>query len=384
MSQMAQNNINIFISAAEVSGDHHAARLIRQFARDGKQVQWHGLGGESMESAGCNLLDNPVNRSAMLAHALGQIGYYWNLLGKVKKHLAENRPQLVITVDSPAWNIHIIKAAKKLGIPTMQYVAPQLWAWAPWRAAKWRNNADKIACVLPFEPDWFASKNISAKFVGHPLFDDRPEFTPPETREINTEEDDSKQLTVALLPGSRKAEIEHLWQPMLEIANKLSKKFDSITFLTAAANDSIASLLTKDIPDGITLEICKEGLTEATTRADLAIIASGTATLETAVAGCPMIVLYHVPGWQWHLIGKRILTVNHISLVNILASKQLVPEFVPFANQTKEVTETATALLNNSAKLEAIKKELKKLTKPLAENKASENTAKLAYELLGI
>ncbi len=383
MSQMAQDNIKIFISAAEVSGDHHAARLMRQFTKDGKQIEWHGLGGEAMEAAGCTLLDNPVSRSAMLAHAFGQIGYYWNLLAKVKKHLAETRPQLVITVDSPAWNIHIIKAAKKLGIPTMQYVAPQLWAWAPWRASKWRNNADKIACVLPFEPDWFAAKNISAEFVGHPLFDDRPEFVPAASQE-NDNEEESKQLTVALLPGSRKAEIEELWRPMLEIAKNLSKKFDSITFLTAAANDKIASQLTQDIPDEISLELCKEGLIEATARADLAIIASGTATLETAVAGCPMIVLYHVPGWQWHLVGKHILTVNHISLVNILANKQLVPEFVPFASRTKEVTETATALLNNPAKLEVIRKELKKLTRPLAENTASENTARLAYDLIGI
>jgi lipid-A-disaccharide synthase len=320
----------------------------------------------------------------MMAYAFGQFFYYWNLKLKVKQYLEEIKPDLVITVDSPAWNIHIIKVAKKLGIPTMQYVAPQLWAWASWRANKWRKNVDKLACILPFEPEWFAKKNISAKFVGHPLFDDRPQYLPPTTGNDGFDDDYKKQMTVALLPGSRKAEIEHLWQPMLQIADNLQKKFGDITFLSAASDEKNASILEKTNHLGIEVEICKQGLIEAITRADIGIIASGTATLEAAVAGCPMVVLYHVPGWQWHLIGKYLLTVKHVSLVNILANKNLVPEFVPFGNRIEQVTKTVSTLLIHPEKLEVISKELLEITRPISQNKASVNAANMAYEILGI
>ncbi len=381
---MAQNTVTIFISAAEVSGDHHAARLIRQFKRDGKNVRFIGLGGPEMQAAGCELIENLVARSAMLTHAVFQIAFYFKLIRRVKKILAAEKPDLVISVDSPAWNIHIARAAHKLNIPTMQYAAPQLWAWAPWRAAKWRRNADRIACILPFEPDWFARKNIKAEFVGHPLFDDRPEYIKPAVTEDHDAGDDNNAFTVALLPGSRKHEIQELWQPMLEIARRLREHFPDITFLSAAPDSETASQLKSMVPQDFNIEFCQQGLIEATARADLAIIASGTATLETAVAGCPMIVLYHVPAWQWHMVGKHILTIDHISLVNILAAKELVPEFVPFANRVKEVSETAAALLNNPAKLAKVKAELLELTKPIAQNKASINVAKIAYDLIGL
>ena len=379
---MSEKQFKIFVSAAEVSGDHHAARLIRQFGREGYDIEWIGLGGSEIEKSGCKLYENLVDRSVMLIEAVGQVYYYWKLLKRVKKILAEEKPDLVITFDSPAWNIHIAKRAKKLGIPVMQFAAPQLWAWAPWRAKKWRKNADKIACVLPFEPKWFAERGIKAEFIGHPLFDDRPEYIKP-VEELDLEAgEDKKSVTVALLPGSRDRELEKLWPPMLEIAKKLREKFPDITFISASPSEEKAAGLQKLIPADMKIEFCKQGLVEATARADLAIIASGTATLETAVAGCPMIVLYHVPGWQWHLVGKRILTIKHISLVNILADKELVPEFVPFADRVKEVSETAAALLNNPSKMDKIREELLELTRPIAENKASENAVKMACELL--
>lgn len=381
---MPPRPLKIFISAAEVSGDHHAARLIRQFARDGKSVTCIGLGGPKMVEAGCYLYENLISRSAMLAEAIGQVVFYWKLLGRVKKILSQEKPDLVITVDSPAWNIHVAKVAHRLGIPVIQYAAPQLWAWAPWRAGKWRKNTDRIASILPFEPEWFARKGIKATFVGHPLFDDRPEYIRPEKEVDHESGDDTTAYTVALLPGSRKHEVEKLWPGMIKIAEQLRRQFSDISFISAVANTEVEKFLTDSIPDEIKIEFCSQGLVEATARADLAIIASGTATLETAVAGCPMIVLYHVPSWQWHLVGKLLLTVKYISLVNILADKELVPEYVPFNNRVQEVNETASALLNNPGKLERIRHELLALTREISENKASVNVAGMVYELLDL
>ncbi len=376
---MADRPVKIFICAAEVSGDHHAARLMRQFARDGKQVSWTGLGGPAIKSAGAVMLDDLVSRSAMLINALGQVAYYWKLLGRVKQHLIAEKPDLVITVDSPAWNIHIAKVAKRLGIPVMQYVAPQLWAWAPWRASKWRKNADAIACILPFEPAWFAGRGIKAEFVGHPIFDDRSEYVP--TDEIV--ERDKFRRVVALLPGSRKQEIDKLWPAMLRIALEMQRQNKDLKFITAAPDEGVAAVLRSSIPVDLDIEICIGGLIEATARAQLAIIASGTATLETAVAGCPMIVIYHVPNWQWQMVGRHILTVSHISLVNILAGKELVPEYVPFNDRVGPVAAKAMELLDSPDRLADLRRELTELTRPLAQNKASENVAAMAYKILG-
>ncbi|MBN2064052.1 MAG: lipid-A-disaccharide synthase [Sedimentisphaerales bacterium] len=375
---MADRPVKVFICAAEVSGDHHAARLMRQFARDGKQVSWTGLGGPAIKSAGAVMLDDLVSRSAMLINALGQVAYYWQLLGRVKQHLIAEKPDLVITVDSPAWNIHIAKVAQKLGIPVMQYVAPQLWAWAPWRAGKWRKNADAIACILPFEPEWFARKGIKAEFVGHPIFDDRSEYIPS----AESVERDRAVRVVALLPGSRKQEIARLWPAMFRIAREMQRGNNDLKFITAAPDESTAAVLRAAIPADLDIEICTGGLVEATTRAQLAIIASGTATLETAVVGCPMIVIYHVPNWQWQMVGRHILTVSHISLVNILAGKELVPEYVPFNNRAEQVARRAMELLDSPARLARLRQELIELTRPLAQNKASENVAAMAYKML--
>jgi len=370
----------IFISAAEASADAHGAKLILQLREEPGNVQCEGLGGEAMAGAGCQLLENLVDRSAMLTHAVGQVFFYRKLLKRVKRHFAQNPPDVVVVVDSPAWNFHVALAAKKFGIPVLYYIAPQLWAWGAWRIGKLRSRVDKVACILPFEETWFRERGVEAQYVGHPLFDDEQQIEGP-----NPWQEIRKEFpTVALLPGSRKHEIQHLWPPMQKIAAKIREKYPHVRFITAASSEANETLLRRELPKSLEVDVRRTSIEAATRHADLALVASGTATLEVAAQNCPMIILYHVPWLQWHLVGRWLVKTRYLSLVNILADRELAPEFMPFGGRVQEVTDKALSLLEDDEQRQEMRIALRRLVEPILKPGAAAQTAKLAKDLLPI
>jgi len=370
----------IFISAAEASADMHAAKLIHQLRKEPENVQCEGLGGEAMAAAGCKLLENLVNRSAMLTHAIGQVFFYRKLLGRVKRHFAQNPPDVVVAIDSPAWNFHVALAAKKVGIPVLYYIAPQLWAWGVWRIGKLQSRVDTLACILPFEESWFRERGIEAQYVGHPLFDDEQEISSPGPwSEISRE-----FPTVALLPGSRKHEIQQLWKPMQEIAKNIQKEFPQARFLTSVSSETNEILLRRNVEESLAVDIRRTSVEAATRYADLALVASGTATLEVAAQNCPMIILYHVPWLQWHLVGRWLMKTSFLSLVNILADRELAPEFMPFGGRIQEVTDKALSLLQDDDQRQEMRIALRDLVEPILKPGAAAQTAKLVKDLLPV
>ncbi|MCK5269492.1 MAG: lipid-A-disaccharide synthase, partial [Sedimentisphaerales bacterium] len=317
----------IFISAAEASADKHAAALVTQLRRELPDIDCDGLGGPAMQREGCNLLENLVDRSAMLTHAIGQVGFYYKLLGRVKQYFQQQRPSLVVVIDSPAWNFHVAKAAKELGIPVLYYIVPQLWAWGAWRAGKLRQRTDRLACILPFEQQWFRERDIQVDYVGHPLFDDDNLI---KAADLHGKENNHNNFpTIALLPGSRGHEIERLWPVMLEIGRRIREEFPKARFVTTAVSEKYEAVLREQASKKLNVEIRRSGIEAVTRHADLALVASGTATLEVAAQHCPMVVMYHVNLVQWHLAGRWIIKSKYISLVNILAGREIVPEFIP-------------------------------------------------------
>ena len=367
----------IFISAAETSGDAHAAALARALPAALPGAVCTGIGGDAMAAAGVRLMENVTSRSAMLGHALGQAGFYWRLLGRVKRSFREERPDVVVVVDSPAWNFHVALAAKKLGIPVLYYIAPQLWAWGAWRVKKLRRAADRVACILPFEEEWFARREIKATYVGHPLFDDR--HVKAAARAGNP---GGRFPTVALLPGSRGHEIERLWQPMQEVAAALRKTYPDARFLSAAAHEATAAELRRTADPELAIEVRRTGIEAVTRYADLALVASGTATLEVAAQACPMIILYHIHPLAWNLVGRWLIKTPHLSLVNILAGRALVPEYMPFYHQTAQVAQEALALLENEPLRRQTQADLAALMQPLMKPGAAARVAGMVRELL--
>jgi len=370
----------IFISAAEASADKHAAALVGQLRRELPEIDCNGLGGPAMQRQGCNLLENLVDRSAMLTHAISQVGFYYKLLGRVKQYFQQQRPSLVVVIDSPAWNFHVAKAAKDLGIPVLYYIVPQLWAWGAWRAGKLRRRADRLACILPFEQQWFSERDIQVDYVGHPLFDDDNfvKAADPHGKENNHND----FPTIALLPGSRDHEIERLWPVMLKIGCRIKDEFPQARFVTTAVSERYENILQRQASGKLDIEIRRTSIEAVTRHADLTLVASGTATLEVAAQHCPMIVMYHVNLAQWYLAGRWIIKSKYICLVNILADKELVPEFIPLGFRQKQVTRKVLELLNNTDQLRQMRNNLRELIEPIVQPGAAEKVVGIIKQML--
>jgi lipid-A-disaccharide synthase len=311
--------------------------------------------------------------------AFSQVARFYKLIKRINRFLKSNDIDLVIVCDSPAFNFHIAKAAKKAGIKTLFYVAPQLWAWADWRIRKLRKYCDKLCCVLPFEQDWFGTRGMDAVFVGNPLLD-KLEINSAHHKKYADFE--PKNARIAIMPGSRAAEINSLWHPMQRIALRLKEKYPAVTFVTVAVDARREQILRAAQIDGFECQYSVDSVSNTADTADFTIVASGSATLEVAAAGCPMVIMYQSSRTLWHLVGRWIVKTKYLSLVNILSGEELVPEFMPYFSSIEPVVESIEQFLQDSDKLAQISSSLTKLTKPLAEKKAGKEVAKIVVEML--
>ncbi len=371
---MSNPPLNVFISAGEASGDAHAAAVIRRLSQQCPGVRLSGLGGPAMAESGCNLLENMVDKSTMGLHVLGKLGFYRHLLKRVKEHLLRDRPDVVVTVDSFDGNIHIATAAWRLGIPVLIYIAPQLWAWWPGRIRKIRKINAKVACILPFEQEWFGSRGVDVTYVGHPLFDDA------DSPEVASEPAAGPFPVVALLPGSRRHEVERHWPGMLDVAWRIKAKYPDVRFRAAVLNEAVAEDLRRQTDPMLGVEIGTQGVDLVSSQADLTIVVSGTATLQVARQLCPMIVIYDVKPILWHLVGRRLLKTKHISLVNILAKRELVSEFIPFASRTWHIGQKALEMLENADFRRKMRSDLAELIRPLNQAGAARHVVELILQ----
>lgn len=376
----------IFISACEPSADLHCGHLIQAInanvsTNDDLEVEFVGLGGPKMQAAGCDLLENTVDKAAMIYNAFSQIGQYYKRIKRISAYFESTNVDLVIVCDSPAFNFHIAKAAKKAGIQVLFYVAPQLWAWAPWRIYKLRKCCDKLACILPFEQEWFSSRGVDVTYVGNPLLD---EISYDEKKCYRDYKNfDPASSTIALMPGSRDAEIKTLWLPMQQIASKLKAKYPNMKFITPAVNEDKLDVLRRGQLPELDIEYVLDGLVNVAFAADLTLVASGSATLQVASTGCPMIIMYQSSRVMWHLLGRWLINIPHLSLVNILAKKELSPEFMPYFRSLEPIFEKTLDLLDNVDLLADANAGLAKIVKPLSlGGKVSESVADISLEML--
>ena len=371
----------IFISACEPSADAHCAGLIRAVAKKAPgDIEWVGVGGQNMADAGCELLETTAQRAAMIYNAFSQVGFYIKLLNRIRTYLKNNKVDLVIVCDSPAFNFHVARAAKKAGVKVLFYVAPQLWAWAPWRIRKLRRRCDKLACVLPFEAKWFTRRGVDATFVGNPLFDD---INIDATRDFKSYTGyDPRKARILLLPGSRLAEIKLLWPAMQKVATRISHRWPQAEFAAAAVDEEKLQILKEDKVSPLEYEYTIASVTEAARWADLALVASGSATLQVAGAGCPMIIMYQSNRIMWHLFGQWLIRTRFLSLINILARRELVSEFMPYFTSTEPIFGKCIRLLGSRTRLINLSRELMDLAQPLADGSASDNVAEMALEMM--
>jgi lipid-A-disaccharide synthase len=369
----------IFITAAEASGDAHAAGLIHALRRRLGDARFVGIGGPAMASAGCELVAEPVKRAAMTTGALAHLGYFHRIIRQTRRAMGEIRPDVHVPVDSPALNWHLAKAARKLQIPVAYYIAPQTWAWAPWRVRKLRKLANAVACILPFEEEYFRKRGVNAHYVGHPLFDDLPPADPQNL----TAAASSGQWRLTLMPGSRESEIRHHAPALVKAMDALGERYSQASFTITAINAEAADTICKSTGrDDLPIEV--GNTSEVLKRSHFAITASGTVTLQVAHFGVPMVVFYRVGKWPWRLLGRWLIRTPHLSLVNILAGKRLVPELMPWFGDSDELLRPAEKMMGDVAGMEKLQQELTQLVAPLQVSLPGSAADNAARVVLGV
>jgi lipid-A-disaccharide synthase len=316
----------------------------------------------------------------MTYNAVAHLGHFYRLVQRVKRYLREHPVDLMIVCDSPSFNFHVAKAAKQAGVKTLFYVAPQLWAWGGWRIRKLRRLCDKLCCLLPFEEEWFRQRGVDTTFVGNPLLDKLPTDLSGLRKAYSGFE--PRRARIALMPGSRMAEIQSLWKPMQEIAVRLKQKYADASFTTVAVNDERQRLLKQMQIPGFECRYSVDTVRDTAAQVDFSIVASGSATLEVASSGCPMVIMYQTNKYLWRLIGRWLVHAKFFTLVNLLADRRLVPEFMPYFTSIDPIARQVDDYLQDGKLLSRISNELIDVVEPLTKKKASEETARVVIEML--
>lgn len=371
----------IFISAAEPSGDQHAAGLIRALQSVRPDLTFEGVAGPLMRQAGCRAIDDFTDKSAMLMGSLSLVRRALRLMRLVSRRMRREPADLAVLVDSPALHLPMAKRLKASGVPVLYYVAPQLWAWAPRRIRKVRRWVDRLAAILPFEEAYFRHRGVDATFVGHPLIE-QLEARRPDAGRVK----DVRSLgspVVACFPGSRGHVIQEVLPGQIEVAETIREHYPDACFVFSAAAEHAASriregLAGRDMP--FTIETGRNA--EILEAADLVLCASGTATLEVAYHRKPMIVMYNHSKWGYRLAGRWLIRTPHLCLVNILAGREIVPEFMPYYTSTEPIAGEALDLLANERRRTAMITDLDAVVRSLGSARAAEETAKIALQML--
>ena len=310
--------MNIFVSVGEVSGDIHAANLIHRFKKSFTDARFLGMGGDLMAAAGQEQ-DFHIREMAILglAEVIKHLPHIRRVFKKFEKRFAKGDIDAVILVDYPGFNLRLAKIAKKYNIPVFYYICPQMWAWGKKRIYKIKKYVDHSFVIFDFEKEFFSKFDAEATFIGHPI-----------TEALNNLNPDSKDLksdkkVLALLPGSRKHEVESLFPVQLQTAKLLIENNPEWTYFVARAKHLDASLYRDADPEKVITDRHYDILSIA----DAAIVASGTATLETALFKVPYILTYKVNQLTW-ILGKLLVKIPFIGMVNILAGREIVPEIL--------------------------------------------------------
>jgi len=380
---MNERPVTIFLSAAEASGDEHAASLIGSLRRRLPEARFVGVAGAKMVAAGCEGLTDLTGRASMLGGPLLRLGYYVRTVRRLQKSIRDIRPDLHIPVDSPAMNWHLAAASRKIGTPVMYYIAPQVWAWAPWRVRKLARLTDHVACILPFEQEYLRHRGVDATYVGHPLFDSLPGR--PDTLPDLLEAWMNGTWRVVLLPGSRPGEIRSHVPALLTVARAIRRRWPAAKCTLSAGSEKCAEIVRKTCGDDEAIELAVGRTHQVLAEAHFAIAVSGTVTLEVAHFGVPMVIFYRVGRLGYSILGPWLIRTPHLSLVNILAGRRIVPELMPWHGSRRQLVEMVLEVMEDLGYLLETRQSLIDIVEPLRApppRSASDNAAALAVSLL--
>jgi lipid-A-disaccharide synthase len=383
--------VRLMIVAGEASGDAHAAALVETLREIAPNIkfEFYGLTGVKMRARGVETI---VRADDLAIIGLLEIGRalprFWRVFQTLKQSARERKPDAVVFVDFPDFNLPLVKSLKKLGLKTVYYVSPQLWAWRSHRVRNIRRSVDLLLTILPFEKDWYEKRGFEkVEFVGHPLAGEvrakigREEFC--RRHDLQTE-----NPIVALLPGSRGKELSQILPPMLEAAAILFAKNPTIQFVVTVAptrrRAEIEEIISGAHEKGLNLPpkivVAENETREALAASDAAAVASGTATLETALIGTPLVVCYKVSALNWHAL-RHIINVPHYGLVNLIAGERLAAELIQNDLNGEKLAAELEKLLQPETN-RRMRERLSEITATLGAGGASEKAARAILRVL--
>jgi lipid-A-disaccharide synthase len=373
----------IFISAGETSGDLHGANLVRSLRRLAPEAELAGLGGPRMARAGLRLLENTSDFGVIGLGFLGSASRYLAILSRADRFIGQWRPDVVVTLDCPGFHFLLASRVRARRIPLVWYIPPQLWAWAPWRVRKLARRFTHVACVLPHEETFFRSHGVPVTFVGNPVVDHLLN-TPLDADFIRSLRGAPDERLVALLPGSRRQEVPGILARELAVARALEERHGPCRFVLALADAAHRQWTDALVAaSGLQVRTVAGKTHEVQSAADLALVASGTATLELAFYGTPMAVFYNVTWAQWNLLVRWLVGDKFLSLPNALAGRRIVPEFMRDVVPGPDMIAHIARLLADADRRREMKNDLAEVCRSIEKSGAAQNTAELVLRLAG-
>ncbi|NYT52575.1 MAG: lipid-A-disaccharide synthase [Candidatus Vesicomyosocius endoextente] len=359
--------MRIAISATEASGDLIASKLVKSLRKQNSNIIIEGLAGDKMFAAGCiqDWDQRQVNVMGF-SEILKKLPFLFILRKRIIAYFSSQKPDVFIGVDAPDFNFVIERKLKSKGIRTIHFISPSVWAWRQSRVKKIKQSTDLVLCLFPFEVDFYQKYNQRALFIGHPLAQSlRPRKSHIETKNI------------LLMPGSRQSEIKLLLPEILLAVEIMSLQDRMLTFNLVLVNDELLDWVTIQVGN-IPVEISFDDAHTRMLRADLALVASGTAALELTLVGVPMVVIYKLSRFSY-FIASRLVKSKYISLPNIIVNKNLVPELIQNSANGDNIAKHAMIIMNRDNK--SLIKEFNVIHQQLDLN-ASDESARIIYEFI--
>lgn len=376
-------NNKAMIVAGEASGDLHGSGLVREMLKIQPDLEIFGIGGDRMKQQGVRLIYH-INEMSVLGFwdVLKRFAFFKRVYRDLVSKMDEIKPDLLILIDYPGMNLKLARAAKTRDIKVFYYIAPQVWAWGSNRIQKMVRLVDKMAVIIPFEEKMFQEAGIDAKFVGHPLLETvnskmgRDEFFQKHGLNQN-------QKVIGLLPGSRLLEVKRLLPEMLQTIRQLRDNHPEIQTIISKADSVTSNIYQEVLQNNNQVKLVENSTHEIMKHSDLLIVASGTATLESALFTTPLIIVYKVDPISY-LIGKQLVKIDSIGLVNVIAEQKIVPEFIQHQFHSNRLLPEIEKLLFDKDQRKKVINNLKKIKKKLGKSGASARSAEIALETMNL
>lgn len=365
----------VMISAGEASGELYGALLSRAVKKMWPDTEIIGIGGNRMKKEGVHLIA-PISSAIGLSETVRHWSQIIGSFNKAKQALIKQRPDILVLIDYPDFNIALAKKAKSAGIPVLYYVSPQVWAWRAGRVKKIASFVNKIAVLFPFEVDIYRKTGLACEFVGHPIAETVDiSHTKKELKE-NLGLDSNKKV-LALLPGSRPAEIRQHEQLIIELAEKIHNEFSEMQIIVPLVS---GTAITCTLPEYI--RVINDRTSEVVACSEAIAVASGTATLEAALLGAPMVVFYKLSTLTM-FFAKLLVKVKYISLVNLLSGKEVIKELVQENATSDNLFSELKKIISNNEYRQNIVSNLQKIRELMGGKTASIRVALIIGELAG-